>query len=118
MEQINYVNNDERSMAMLCHLSALAMFIIPFGSILGPLIVWLSRRDQYAEVERQGKDALNFHLSLLLYTFTAGILVILVIGIPILIAIGILKLVVVIVASVKANNGERFTYPLAIRFIA
>lgn len=104
-------------MAMLCHLSALAMFIIPFGSILGPLIVWLTKKDQYPEVDRQGKDALNFQLSLMLYAFVAGILVILLVGFVLLIALGVLNLVVIIVASVKSKNGERYEYPFAIRFI-
>ncbi len=117
MNNITYQSNDERTMAMLCHLSALAMFIIPFGNVLGPLLVWLTKRDQYPEVDRQGKDALNFQLSMMLYAFVAGILVILLVGFLLLIALGVLNLVVIIIASVKANNGERYDYPFAIRFI-
>ncbi|MDY0201032.1 MAG: DUF4870 domain-containing protein [Bacteroidales bacterium] len=103
-------------MAMLCHLSALAMFIIPFGRILGPLIVWLIKRDQYVEVDRQGKDAINFHLSIYLYAIVASLFIIVFLGIPMLIAVGVFSLVITILASVKSNNGERFVYPLAIRF--
>jgi uncharacterized Tic20 family protein len=117
MERIHYINSEERTMSMLCHLSALAMFIIPFGSIVGPLIVWLSKKDQYPEVDRQGKDALNFHISMLLYIIVSAILVILVIGFMLLIALGILNLVIIIIAAVKSNSGERFEYPLSIRFI-
>jgi uncharacterized protein len=117
MEKINYINSEEQTMSMLCHLSALAMFIIPFGSIIGPLIVWLSKRDQYPEVNRQGKDALNFHISMLIYITVSAILVILLVGILLLIALGILNLVIIIVAAVKSNSGERFEYPLSIRFI-
>lgn len=116
MEQVNYINNEERTMAMLCHLSALAMFIIPFGRILGPLIVWLIKRDQYVEVDRQGKDAINFHLSIYLYAIVASLFIIVFLGIPMLIAVGVFSLVITILASVKSNNGERFVYPLAIRF--
>jgi hypothetical protein len=118
MEPIVYVSNEERTMAMLCHLSALAMFVIPFGSILGPLIVWLIKKDQYVEVDRQGKDALNFHLSMLIYSIVGGILVFLLIGIFVLLVLAILRLVFIIVASVKSNSGERFAYPLALRFIS
>jgi uncharacterized protein len=118
MKEIIYINNEERSMSMLCHLSALAMFIIPFGNIIGPLVVWLIKKDQYVEVDRQGKDALNFQISVMLYAIISGILVILLVGFLLLIALGVLNLVVIIVASVKANNGERFEYPMAIRFIS
>lgn len=117
MEKIEYVNSEERTMSMLCHLSALAMFFIPFGSIVGPLIVWLIKKDQYAEVDRQGKDALNFHISMLIYIVMAAILIIFVVGLFILIALGVLNLVVIIVASIKSNNGERYEYPFSIKFI-
>jgi len=92
------------------------MFIIPFGRILGPLIVWLIKRDQYVEVDRQGKDAINFHLSIYLYAIVASLFIIVFLGIPMLIAVGVFSLVITILASVKSNNGERFVYPLAIRF--
>lgn len=117
MNRILYINNEERTMAMLCHLSALAMLIIPFGNIIGPLLVWLLKRDQYPEVDRQGKDALNFQISILIYTLIAGILVLLLVGFLLLIALGVLNLVVIIVASIKSNSGERFEYPMIIRFI-
>lgn len=118
MEPIVYVSDEERTMAMLCHLSALAMFVIPFGSILGPLIVWLIKKDQYVEVDKQGKDALNFHISMLIYTIVSGMLVLIGVGILLLIGIGVFKLVMIIVASVRSNSGERFAYPLALRFIS
>lgn len=117
MNEILYVNNEERTMSMLCHLSALAMFIIPFGSVLGPLIVWLIKKDQYVEVDRQGKDALNFHLSMLIYSIIGGILIFLLVGIFVLIILAILRLLFIIIASIKSNSGERFEYPLSMKFI-
>ena len=105
MERIAYINSEERTMAMLCHLSALALFIVPFGSIIGPLIVWLIKKDQYVEVDRQGKEALNFHISMLIYMVIGGLLIFAIIGILVLIALGILNLVVIIIAAVKSNNG-------------
>jgi len=117
MQPIYYTNNEERTMSMLCHLSALAMFVIPFGSILGPLIVWLMKKDQYPEVDRQGKDAINFHLSMLIYTLVAVFLILVLIGIMLLVVIGAFTLIMIIIASIKSNNGERFEYPLSIKFI-
>lgn len=117
MKEINYINSEEQTFSMLCHLGALAGYIIPFGNVLGPLIFWLIKKDQYAEVDRQGKDALNFQISMTLWVIASAILILLVIGIFALIALGILNLILIIVASVKSNNGERFKYPLSIEFI-
>ena len=117
MREINYINSEEQSFSMLCHLSALAGYIIPFGHIIGPLIIWQIKKDIYPEVDRQGKDALNFQISITLWAIVSAVLVILVIGLFALIALGVLHLVLTIVAAVKSNNGERFRYPLTIEFI-
>lgn len=117
MELIPYQNSEERNYAMLCHLSALAGFVIPFGNIIGPLIVWLLKRNEYAEVDRQGKDALNFQISMTIYAIVSAMLIIILIGILLVIAVGVLGLVVTIIASVKSSNGERYQYPLSIPFI-
>ena len=118
MVRIIYVNNEERTFSMLCHLSALAMFMVPFGNIFGPLLVWMFKKDQYAEVNRQGKDALNFQISILIYTLLAVLLMILLVGFLLLVAIGLFNLIIIIIATVKSNNGERFEYPLTINIIS
>ncbi len=117
MREINYINSDEQTFSMLCHLSALAGYIIPFAHIIGPLIVWQTKKTIYPEVDRQGKEALNFQISITLWAIVSAIFVIIVIGLFALIALGVLHLVLTIVASVKSNNGERFKYPLTIDFI-
>ncbi len=117
MQRIDYLNNEERTMSMLCHLSALGMLLIPFGAVLGPLIFWLIKRDHYVEVNRQGKDALNFQLTMQILFIISGLLVIVSIGLLLIAALGIFNLIVIIIASVKSNNAERFEYPFSIRFI-
>ncbi len=102
---------------MFCHLAALAGYIIPFGNIIGPLIVWSIKKEQYPFVDEHGKAAVNFQISMTIYILVAVLLIILVIGIFILVALGLLTLILVIIASVKANNGEPYEYPLSIRFI-
>ncbi len=125
---VNYeqLTPEERTFGMLCHLSALALFILPsFGNIFGPLIFWLIKKDQSAWIDRQGKEALNFQISIVIYVFAAFFLMLLlaitVIGIPLAVLIGIglavFWLIMVITASIKVNNGEDFRYPLNIRFI-
>lgn len=117
---------DERLWAMAAHLSALVM-LVGIPSLVGPLIVWLVKRDQSAFVDDQGKEALNFNISIFLYGIVGGILtailavVTLGIGLIVLIPLGLLVglawAVVTIIAAVKANNGEAYRYPLTIRFV-
>jgi uncharacterized Tic20 family protein len=107
----------ERTWGLITHLSALAGFIVPFGHIIGPLVVWLIKKDESPFVDDQGKEAINFQISMTLYAVIAAILILVIIGIFLLIGIGILDIVLVIIAAVKANAGEKFRYPLTIRFI-
>lgn len=117
MNEITGMSESERNWAMLCHLSALAGFFFPFGGIIGPLICWLSRKDESIWIDQNGKASLNFQLSILLYWILAVPLCFIIIGIPIVIFLGILKVVCIIVASIRAAKGEVFRYPLAIPFI-
>lgn len=107
-----------RNWGMLCHLSALSAFLgIPFGHLLGPLVVWLVKKNEYPFVDEQGKESLNFQISVTIYAIPLFVLVFVLIGIPLLIALLAVDVVLVIVAAVKASNGESFRYPLTIRFV-
>jgi uncharacterized Tic20 family protein len=111
------LSSDERNWGMFCHLAALAGFIIPFGNIIGPLIVWLMKREEYPLVNDQGKESLNFQISILIYIAISVVLALLLIGFLLLVAIGVFSLVMIILAAMKANEGVSFRYPLCIRFI-
>lgn len=117
MKEITQLSETERNWAMLCHLTAFAGFFFPFGGIIGPLICWLSRKDDSEWVNLNGKASLNFQLSILLYIILAAPLCIIIIGIPIIVFLGLFKIICIIVASVKSARGEYFKYPLAIPFI-
>ncbi len=124
-------DNDQaaRNWAMGCHLAALTCYMgIPFGNILGPLLVWLFKKDEYVLVNEQGTESLNFQISLMVYSLVTIIAIVIfaltVILIPVAILLGILlavlfvvNLVMIIVAAVKTSNGETFRYPLSIKFI-
>ncbi len=111
--------SDEHTWAMLCHLSALAAYVgIPFGNIVGPLIVWLVKREESAFVDDQGKEAVNFQISMFIYGVVAALLILVLVGIVLLPALLVFNLVMIVVASVRANRGERFRYPLCIRFLS
>ena len=108
---------DDRTWALLAHLSALAGYVIPFGNIVGPLIVWLIKKDQSWFVNDQGKEALNFQISVTIYLIISAILVFVVVGIVLVIAVAVGALILVIVAAVRANEGVSYRYPLTMRFI-
>ncbi len=110
------MNRHERDWAIACHLSAFVGYIVPLGWILGPLVVWLIKREEYSYVNYHGKEAINFQISILLYGVVAALLTIILIGLPLLIGLGIFQIIMVIVAAVKASNGEHYRYPLTIRF--
>jgi uncharacterized Tic20 family protein len=111
-------NREARNWGMLCHLTALAGFIgIPFGHILGPLVVWLLKKNDYPSVDEQGKESLNFQISLSIYGIISALLIFVMVGIFLLIVLILADLILVIVASVKTSNGESYRYPLTIRFI-
>ena len=110
-------SRDEKMWAMFCHMSAFAFFVFPFGHVIGPLVIWMIKKDEYKMVDDQGKESLNFQISISLYAIVAVLLIIVLIGIPILIGIFIIDFIFIIIASIKANDGELYRYPLTIRFI-
>jgi uncharacterized Tic20 family protein len=93
------MSSDEKTMGLLAHLLGI------FTCFIGPLIIWLIKKDTSPYVDAQGKESLNFQLSILIYCFvTCGLA-------------GIFGLIMAIIASIKANEGIVYRYPLAIRFI-
>ena len=109
--------SDERMWGLLAHLSSLAGFIIPFGNIIGPVVVWQIQKDKSAFVDYHGKESVNFQITMAIAYCVALLLIIVVIGVPLLIVLGLLNVVFAVIAGIKANNGEYYTYPFSIRFI-
>ncbi|MGH7135306.1 MAG: DUF4870 domain-containing protein [Pirellulales bacterium] len=109
-------DKDARMWAMLCHLSALSMYFTGVGSIVGPLIVWLIKKDDHPLIDDQGKESLNFEISILIYTLVLAIPSFCLMFIPIIV-LAVAHVVLIIVASIRANAGEAYRYPLTIRLI-
>ena len=111
------VSKDEKTWGMFCHLAALGGYVIPFGNIIGPLIVWLVKKDEMPFVADQGKESLNFQITVAIAAVICFLLVFVFIGFVLLPALAILDLVFVIIASIKANEGVAYRYPFKIQFI-
>lgn len=111
------LSQEDRNWGMIAHLSSLAGFLIPLGSVLGPLIVYLVKRDQSAFATDCAREALNFNITVAIGFIICLCLAIVFIGIPLMIALGIAWLVLTILAAVRASEGTLYRYPATIRLV-
>jgi uncharacterized protein len=117
--------NQARMWNMLCHLSALSGYLIPFGNFLGPLLIWQIKKNELPSVVEHGKAALNFQitvwLALLVGAAAAVVLSFVCIGfllVPVILAVGLCGIIFPIIAGIKANNGETYKYPWSLTLIS
>lgn len=114
---------DERMWAMLGHLSAFTAFISGLGCVIGPLIVWLIKRETMPFAGDQAKEALNFNITAIIVALGLGVFTLITLGVGALLTVPAACVlfvgwfVLTIVAAVKANNGEQYRYPFAIRLV-
>jgi len=107
----------DNSLAVVMHLLGFAGFVFPFGNILGPLILWLVKRNDSAYLDRVGKEVINFQISYAIYALVASALCFVLIGFVILPILGLMWIIFMIIAAVKTGNGEEYKYPLTIRLL-
>jgi uncharacterized Tic20 family protein len=118
MSDTPQVSKDEQNWAMGCHLAALSGFVIPFGNIVGPLLVWLIKRADYPQVDRHGKEALNFQITVMIAAFVSAVLCLILIGFLLLFIVYVGALILTIMAAVKVSNGDYdYRYPFTIRLL-
>jgi len=115
------ISKDARMWSMICHLAGLGWliwWIVPLiGGVIGSLIVWQVKKDVHPFIDENGKEACNFQISMLIYALIAGLLCFACVGSVLLPAVMVVDIVFVIVAAIKANDGQHYHYPLTIRFI-
>ena len=108
----------ERTWGMLAHLSALAGLVLPLaGIVIGPLVVWLARRDESEFVAGHAKEALNFNISVLLGALACMLLMLVFIGFLLGTALFIAWLVMTLIAAIKASEGHPYRYPFSLRLV-
>lgn len=103
--------------AGLAHFSALASYLIPFGNFAGPLIVWWLKKDAMPFVDDQGKEALNFQITLLIIAAAVAITLCTPIGFVLASLLAVYAVVMSIIAGIKASQGIAFRYPFTLRLI-
>jgi len=109
---------NERTWGMLAHLSALAGLVLPLaGIVIGPLVVWLARRDESEFVAGHAKEALNFNISVLLGALACMLLMLVFIGFLLGTALFIAWLVMTLIAAIKASEGQIYRYPFSLRLV-
>lgn len=115
--EVKPVTNDEKTWATIVHLSALAGYILPIFTVIAPLIIWLVKRNEMPFVDDQGKEALNFQITMLFAFIVSFLLMFILIGFFLLVIVGVTDLILIIVAAVHANRGEYYRYPFTLRII-
>ena len=107
-----------RIWGMLCHATALIGIIgIPLGNIAGPLIIWLLKKNTNTFIDQQGKESLNFQLSMTIYALFGALLFLMKMGMFLLLLIAGINFILVVIASINALNGGSYIYPYKIQFI-
>lgn len=108
---------NEKQWILLSHLSGFAGFIFPLGNILGPLLIYLLKKDQSVAVAEHSKEALNFQISITIYYFIAAILIFLIVGGFFIAILVVVQIVLMIKAALEADKGGFFKYPLTFKFL-
>jgi uncharacterized Tic20 family protein len=107
---------EDRQLLLFTHLSQLLTYVTGFGGFVVPLVIWLTQKDKIEQMDVQGKQILNFQLTMLLAALISVPLMLILVGFVIAAAVGLLSLIFPIVNAIKANNGEPTHYPLSIEF--
>lgn len=111
------VSSDDRTWGILTHAAAFVGFVVPFGNILGPLLVWAIKKDESQFVDDNGKQALNFQITWSILLIVSALSIFIVIGVVLLPIVGLAWLILVIIAIIRASNDEVYDYPLTMELI-
>ena len=108
---------EQKQTGMFLHLSQLLNFVIPFGGIVAPILIWQFKKDEIPALDAHGKMVTNWIISAAIYGVVSAVLCIVLIGFLGLLALFIMGIVFPIIGAIKANNGEFYEYPLTIKFL-
>ena len=112
------VSSSDRTWGILTHASAFVGFVIPFGNILAPLIIWAIKKDESRFIDENGKEAINFQITWTVLLFVVGLTIFLVIGLVLVPIVALAWVILVVIAIIRASNDEVYDYPLTIDLIS
>lgn len=116
-EEAVVLDSETRNWGMACHLASFGGFVIPFFNFLGPLIIWLIKKDDNSYIDHHGKESVNFQITILLAYIGCFFLSFAFIGLLLFPVVFVFWLVMTIIAGVKASGGDHYHYPLCLRLI-
>ena len=108
------MSKEARQWAMFLHFSILAGFIIPFGGLIAPIIIWQLKKEDLPEIVPHAHVVMNWIITGLVYFAISFVLMFVLIGIPMMMALGIATVVFSIIGGIKANDGELWEYPMTL----
>ncbi len=108
---------DEKQYALFIHLSIFAGFLIPFGNIIAPVILWSMKRKESEYIDYHGKEVINFQISIMILAFISVLTMFILIGIPLIVVTLFACILLPVLGAIAANNGERYKYPFIFRFV-
>ncbi len=116
-EGVTTDDEDEQMWGLLLHLSAFAGFLIPFGNLIGPIIIWQVKKDESNFLDEVGREAVNFQIAITIYTFVSALLIPVFIGLLLIVAVTLGMIVFTVIAAIKASDGECYRFPMIFRVI-
>ena len=108
---------ETRRWAAATHIAAVAGYVFPFGNIIGPLLVWQLKKEDGQLIDDQGKESVNFQITVSIAMFISALLTLILIGFLLMFIVGLGALILVVIAAIRANDGEAYRYPLTLRLI-
>lgn len=110
---------EDKQLLVVTHLSQLITLLTGFGSLLIPLVIWVTQKESVLKMDNHGKQIINFQLSLIAYAFICVPLILLFgLGILGFVLLGLIAIAFPIINAIKASNGEETSYPLSFNFIS
>ncbi len=111
------IRPESRTLVMLCHLLGLSGYLIPFGHIIGPLVLWVLKKDEDPDVDIAGRESVNFAISITIYALVGVLLAVVGVGFCILFVLPVLHAVLIVIATVKAADSRHWRYPMTIHML-
>ena len=111
------MDNSEIKWGVYCHLAAFAGAMVPGGNIVGPLVIWLLKKDDYDFVDDQGKEVINFQITVMVAMFVSFLLSFVFVGIILIGLVGVTAIVLTVLGILKTSKGYPYRYPFLIKFL-